>query len=128
MISEDELSKLIFDYSNSSKDEWDPSTFEYISMLQAFTFHSLIQRRARDIAFTIDGEVINCSYPHETEESLKIEQSKPEVWDLLGQPSKKFNYKVKYSAPLTAHILSKDIVPSEWGEEFDEEDGTIRIV
>ena len=47
------------------------------------------------------------------------------MWDLLGRPLGKFNYKVKYSAPSTAH---EDIVPSGWGEEFDKENGIIRIV
>ena len=63
-----------------------------------------------DIAFLMDGEVINCSYSYETDESLKIEQNKPEVWGLLVQQSRKFDYKVKYSAPSIAHILLKDIV------------------
>ena len=58
----------------------------------------------------------------------KNEQNKPEVWDLLGQPYGKFNYKVKYSAPSTTHILSKDIMPIGQGEEFNEEDRIIKIV
>ena len=60
----------------------------------------------------MDGEVINRSYSYETDESLKIEQNKPEVWDLLGQSFGKFDYKIKYSAPSTSHVLLEDIVPS----------------
>ena len=71
----------------------------------------------------MDGEVIDCPYPCETNESFKVEQNKFEVWDLLGQPSGKFDYRVKYSAPPSAHVLTKSIVPSGWGEKFDEEDG-----
>ena len=77
----------------------------------------------------MDGKVISCSYSYEIDESLRIEQDKLEVWDLLGQPSGKFDYRVKYSAPSIAHVLLKDIVPSGWREEFDkEEDETIRTV
>ena len=84
MILEDELLNWIFDYYDSSEDEWDPTIFEYISMLRAFTPHSIMQRRTRDIAFLMDGEVINCSYSYEMDESLRVEQDKLEVWDLLG--------------------------------------------
>ena len=72
----------------------------------------MMQRRTRDIAFLMDGEVINCFYSYEIGESLKVEQNKPKVQDLLGQPSGKIDYRVKYSAPSIAHILSEDIVPS----------------
>ena len=72
----------------------------------------MMQRRAPDIAFPMNGEVINCPYPCETDESLKVEQKKPKVWDLLGQPSRKFDYKVKYSAPPSAQVLIENIVPS----------------
>ena len=72
--------------------------------------------------------MINYSYSYEIDESLIIKQDKPQVWDLLGQPSGKFDYKVKYSAPPMAHILLEDIVPSGWGEEFDEENRIIKIV
>ena len=72
--------------------------------------------------------MINYFFSYETDESLKIEQNKPEVWGLLVQQSRKFDYKVKYSAPSIAHTLSEDIMPSRWGEEFDKEDGIIRIV
>ena len=75
----------------------------------------------------MDGEVIDCPYPRETDESFKVEQNKPEVWDLLGHPSRKFDYRVKYIAPPLAHILKENIVPSGWGEEFDKEDGMTRV-
>ena len=97
-------------------------------MPRASTPHSMMQRRTRDIAFQMNGEVIDCTYPYEIEESLKVEKNKPGVWDLLGQPSRKFNYKVKYSAPPSVYVLVENIVPSRWGEEFDEEDGIISIV
>ena len=84
MISEDEILSLILDCHDSNEDEQDPAIFEYISMPRAFTPHSMMQRRAHDIAFLMDGEVINCPYPCETDESFKIEQNKPKVWDLLG--------------------------------------------
>ena len=80
-------------------------------MPRAFTPYSMMQRRTRD------GEVINYSY--EMDKSPKVEQNKPEVWDLLGHPSEKFNYKVKYITPSTAHVLLEDIVPSAWGEVFN---------
>ena len=42
MISEVELFNLILDWYDSSEDEHDPSTFEYILMPQAFTPHSIL--------------------------------------------------------------------------------------
>ena len=73
MISEVKLFNLILDCYDSSEDEHDPSIFEYISMPRAFTPHSMMQRRIRDIAFPMDGEVINYSYSYEIDESLKVE-------------------------------------------------------
>ena len=64
---------MILDYYDSSEDEQEPSIFEYISMPRAFTPHSMMQRRTRDIAFLMDGKVINCSYSYETDKSLKVE-------------------------------------------------------
>ena len=75
----------------------------------------MMQRRTHDIAFPMNGEVIDCPYPYETEERLKVEQNKPEVWELLGHPSRKFDYKVKYNAPPSAHVLMENMVPSGWG-------------
>ena len=48
--------------------------------------------------------------------------------DLLGQPYGKFDYKVKYSSPSTTHVLLEDIVPLDWGEEFNKEDGIVRTI
>ena len=42
MISEDEILSLILDCHDSSEDEQDPATFEYISMPRAFTPHSMM--------------------------------------------------------------------------------------
>ena len=35
-----------------------------------------------------------------------------ENWDILGQPSGKYDYMVKYSKPLSANIPMKSITPS----------------
>ena len=53
MISEDEILSLILDCHDSSEDEQDPATFEYISMPRAFTPHSMMQRRVCDIALSM---------------------------------------------------------------------------
>ena len=112
MILKDELISLVVNCYDSSKDEQDPSIFEYISNPRAFTPHSMMQKRTSNITFSMDGEVINYYYSYEKDESLRVKQDKPKVWDLLGQPFGKFNYKVKYSAPSIVHVVLKDIVPS----------------
>ena len=45
----------------------------------------------------------------------------------MGQPSRKFNFKVKYIAPPSVVIKKEDIVASRWGDEFDEEDEVVTI-
>ena len=30
----------------------------------------------------MNGDVIDCPYPYEIDENLKVEQNKPELWDL----------------------------------------------
>ena len=128
MISEDKLFNLIVNCYDSSENEQDPSTFEYISIPRAFIPHFMIQRRTRDTTLPMDSEMIKCSYSYEIDDNLKVEQNKLKVWDLLGQPYGKFDYKVKYSTPSTTHVLLEDIVPSRWGEEFDKEDEMSKIV
>ena len=46
------------------------------------------------------------------------------TWDTLGQPSGKFDYLVKYTAPESSSILFKDIQPSGW-EDLSEYDMSI---
>src|SRR3954464_11635431 len=43
-----------------------------------------------------------------------------EVWDTLGEPSGKYDYMVKYSAPPSSQIAMKDIVPTGWDEHYDD--------
>ena len=44
------------------------------------------------------------------------------VKDLLGQPSSKFDYKVFYSKPASNDIPLETIMPTGWGDEFEDED------
>ena len=41
---------------------------------------------------------------------------------MLGQPSGKFNYKVFYSKPTSNDIPLEAIVPTGWGDEFEDND------
>ena len=57
------------------------------------------------------------------EEEMKKSLEAPcRVEGLLGQPSGKFDYKVFYSKPPSYDIPIKSIVPSRWGDEFENED------
>jgi hypothetical protein len=38
-------------------------------------------------------------------------------WGTLGQPSGKYDYMVKYSAPSSSEVTIDEIVPSGWDEE-----------
>ena len=42
-----------------------------------------------------------------------------EVWDTLGEPSGKFDYMVKYTAPESSKIRIEDIQPTGWGDSFE---------
>src|SRR3954468_19221384 len=42
-----------------------------------------------------------------------------ETWDTLGEPSGKFDYMVKYSAPESSRISLKDIVPTGWNIDYE---------
>src|ERR1051325_8382995 len=40
-----------------------------------------------------------------------------EIWDTLGEPSGKFDYLVKYSAPESSKIPIEDVKPTGWGDD-----------
>ena len=40
-----------------------------------------------------------------------------EIWDTLGEPSGKFDYLVKYSAPESSKVHIEDIKPTGWGDD-----------
>src|SRR3954463_5463668 len=42
-----------------------------------------------------------------------------ETWDTLGEPSGKFDYMVKYSAPESSKISLEDIVPTGWNIDYE---------
>ena len=44
-------------------------------------------------------------------------KEREENWDTLGQPSGKYDYKVKYSRPPSANTPVKSITPSRWRNE-----------
>ena len=56
------------------------------------------------------------------EEMEKSLEAPCRVEGLLGQPSGKFDYKVFYSKPPSYGILLEIIVPTGWGDEFEDED------
>ena len=52
----------------------------------------------------------------------KVQITKPtspqkEIWDTLGEPSGKFDYLVKYSAPESSKVHIEDIKPTGWGDD-----------
>ena len=52
----------------------------------------------------------------------KVQITKPaspqkEIWDTLGEPSGKFDYLVKYSAPESSKIQIEDVKPTGWGDD-----------
>ena len=55
------------------------------------------------------------------ETNKKSPDTPSRVEDLLGQPSGKFNYKVFYSKPPSKNIPIESIIPTKWGDEFDDE-------
>ena len=67
--------------------------------------------RLSQIAARRVGEIIDDGGPSEYKEEEKLE-AKKEDWDLFGQSSKNFDFKVKYTAPPSAAFKEKDIVPS----------------
>ena len=86
----------------------------------------MIQRWLSQIEIRRAGELIDNNGPFESkeEEGPKV---KKEVWDLLGQSLRMFNFKVRYTAPPSTSLKEEDIVPSRWGDEFDKEDEIITV-
>ena len=70
------------------------------------------------------GEVINNEGLIKSEEEQEFKEKK-KVWDLISQPSGKFDFKVKYIIPPSAALRRKDIVPSRCEGGFDEDDGIV---
>ena len=68
---------------DSSDDEMNPSTYQYIFMLSIYAPYLMIQRRLSQIAPRWVGEVIDDGGPSESEEEEES-KAKEEVWDLLG--------------------------------------------
>jgi hypothetical protein len=52
-----------------------------------------------------------------TNKVLKDEEN----WDLLGQPSGKFDYLVKYTAPESAEIPIEEVTPNGWKSNEEQE-------
>nr|QIM56922.1 ORF3 polyprotein [Cacao swollen shoot virus] len=49
-----------------------------------------------------------------------VPKPEKEIWDTLGQPSGKYDFMVKYTAP--KYEYEGPIVPTGWGDEFEDED------
>ena len=64
-------------------------------------------------------EDINLQTKEETLDAPKIDEK---VKDLLGQPSKKFDYKVFYSKPPSYDIPIESIIPGGWSNDFDDDE------
>src|SRR3954468_8030524 len=66
-----------------------------------------------------DDEVISHhitqQYPNEVPPVSK------EVWDTLGEPSGKYDFLVKYTAPQSSLIAIEDIVPTGWDDQFEDD-------
>ncbi|TYH61116.1 hypothetical protein ES332_D07G027800v1 [Gossypium tomentosum] len=55
------------------------------------------------------------------EEQLIAVFREDEDWDTLGEPSGKFDYMVKYTAPPSARVRRETIIPTGWGTDDDGE-------
>ena len=55
------------------------------------------------------------------EKSLDAPKDAEKVEDLLGQPLRKFDYKVFYSKPPSYDISIESITPEGWGYKFEDE-------
>ena len=90
-----------------------------------------IERKKREILAILEVDLIGIvrqvSIPKSDKEGKEEPKENKEVWDLLGQPSGKFNFKVKYTDPPSTVFKEEDIMPFEWGDEFDKEDEIITV-
>src|ERR1051325_6343721 len=62
---------------------------------------------------------------------LKIEdvnETVPDVWDTLGQPSGKFDYVVKYTVPEIYKIPIEDVKATGWGDDFPEDYADVNTI
>src|ERR1044072_1234669 len=62
---------------------------------------------------------------------LKIEdvnETVPDVWDTLGQPSGKYNYMVKYTVPESYKIPIEDVKVTGWGDDFPEDYADVNTI
>ena len=50
-----------------------------------------------------------------------------ESWDTLGQPSGKYDFLVKYTAPGSSHINIEDIQPTGWEDSLEEDNGNEEV-
>ncbi|XP_058740943.1 uncharacterized protein LOC131613274, partial [Vicia villosa] len=69
-----------------------------------------------------DSGYISQEEPYPPSEKSKGNETEPvpaEIWDTLGQPSGKFDYMVKYTAPESYKIAIEDIQPTGWGDSFE---------
>src|SRR4051812_32372227 len=57
--------------------------------------------------------------PSEKSKGKETEPVPAEIWDTLGQPSGKYDYMVKYTAPESSKIAMEDIQPTGWGDSFE---------
>src|SRR3954464_3499637 len=58
------------------------------------------------------------SFTSSITEQYQSPPSPKEVWDTLGELSGKYDFMVKYSAPLSSQIAIEDITPTGWDEHF----------
>ena len=73
VILEADFVSLIHD---SSDDEMDPSTYQYISVSPILVAHLMMQRRVSQISVKRGGEVIDDGRPSESEEEEELEAKK----------------------------------------------------
>ncbi|AAO21220.1 putative polyprotein [Badnavirus maculakalanchoes] len=78
--------------------------------------------------YSVGEEIDEYQFTHENLEDFKNyevnfleDHEEDERWDTLGEPSGKFDYYVKYSAP-KHHQLMEEIIPSGWDTEEEEEE------
>src|ERR1051325_831334 len=94
---------------------WCASTYDGCAWLRR-----RIQRMMdnREVLFLKPPSVENLC--EDISKNLKIEdadEALPEVWDTLGQPSGKFDFMVKYTAPESYKITIEDIKATGWGDD-----------